>query len=275
MRKWIALVLAGVVLFAGGFGLGYYYAGLNEPVRSVVESDSVTEVYEEFPVSKLTTIRLTLKNENVRVRLSDNQYVRLVYQPSEDGLTFHYYYDQNTLVLTVGEVNESSGIIPGNREMIYLYLPRYSAKDLSVTTDKGFVDIDGVSLGNLTITTTSGDVTITDSNLVSKTSVSSESGSVYFRNTDFREAAFFSKSGSLNVAHILEPSECETIVKGKNLFINGLPEESRTISAVGFRKKFYVETETGVIRLKVPYEPETVPEETPDDIPGGEETTQS
>ena len=62
MRKWIALVLAGVVLFAGGFGLGYYYAGLNEPVRSVVESDSVTEVYEEFPVSKLTTIRLTLKN---------------------------------------------------------------------------------------------------------------------------------------------------------------------------------------------------------------------
>ena len=254
MKKWILAILVCALIFGGGFALGYYYANSNEPVRSVVESNSVTEVYEEFPVSNLQTIRLNLQNENVRVRLSDNQYVRIVYQPSVDGLTFHYYYDHETLVLTVGAVDPAAGIVPDNREMIYLYLPKNSSKDLRITTTEGFVDIDSVSIGELTVQTSSGVVSITDSNLGKKTSITTDNGSVFFHSNKFREIAFFTKSGNINASHDADTATSELILRGPNLLINDRETGELHISQEGQTKKFYAEAENGVIRLRIPYE---------------------
>ena len=197
MKKILIGIIVGAVLIGAGFGIGYYWRKSSEPVNQVIESKQVMEVYEEFPVSTVQRIHLELKNENVKVALSDNKYIRLVYQPSTDGLTFKYSLNDGTLTMNVGEVEVSAGIVPSQREMIYLYLPKNSAIDLKIETGSGFIDIDGVSLNSLEAKTQSGLVSLSNSTLKTTSSLTATSGKIFQHEVTFSDLTITTKSSAI------------------------------------------------------------------------------
>ncbi len=252
MKKIVVGIIVGAVLIGAGFGIGYFWRKSSEPVNKIVESKQAMEVYEEFPVSTVKKIHLQLKNENVKVSLSDNKYIRLVYQPSTDGLTFKYSLNAGTLTMDVGEVEVSSGIVPNQREMIYLYLPKNSAIDLKIETGSGFIDIDSVSLNSLDAKTQTGLVSLSNSNLITASSLDVSSGKIFQHQVTFTDLNITTKSSSI---YLQLPQKLEAMsysLAGTSILLNHQPLEVTSQTITGNILK--IDDPNGTISLTEPAE---------------------
>ncbi len=252
MKKILIGIIVSAVLIGAGFGIGYFWRKSSEPINQIVESKQAMEVYEEFPVSTVQRIHLELKNENVKVSLSDNKYIRLVYQPSTDGLTFKYALNDGTLSMNVGEVEVSSGIVPNQREMIYLYLPKNSAIDLKIETGSGFIDIDKVSLNSLDAKTQSGLVSLSNSSLKTTSSLNVSNGKIFQHQVSFTDLTITTKASSI---YLQLPQKLETMsysLAASNILLNQQTLEVTTQTITGNILK--IDDPNGTISLKEPAE---------------------
>ena len=252
MKKILIGIIVSAVLIGAGFGIGYFWRKSSEPINQIVESKQAMEVYEEFPVSTIQRIHLELKNENVKVSLSDNKYIRLVYQPSTDGLTFKYALNDGTLSMNVGEVEVSSGIVPNQREMIYLYLPKNSAIDLKIETGSGFIDIDKVSLNSLDAKTQSGLVSLSNSSLKTTSSLNVSNGKIFQHQVSFTDLTITTKASSI---YLQLPQKLETMsysLAASNILLNQQTLEVTTQTITGNILK--IDDPNGTISLKEPAE---------------------
>ena len=252
MKKILIGIIVSAVLIGAGFGIGYFWRKSSEPINQIVESKQAMEVYEEFPVSTVQRIHLELKNENVKVSLSDNKYIRLVYQPSTDGLTFKYALNDGTLSMNVGEVEVSSRIVPSQREMIYLYLPKNSAIDLKIETGSGFIDIDKVSLNSLDAKTQSGLVSLSNSSLKTTSSLNVSNGKIFQHQVSFTDLTITTKASSI---YLQLPQKLETMsysLAASNILLNQQTLEVTTQTITGNILK--IDDPNGTISLKEPAE---------------------
>lgn len=217
-KGWILLVIA---IVAAGFGAGFYLGRSSEPKSEIVQMENVMEVYEEFSTSNMRRIHLDLQNENVRVSPSENAYIRIVYRPSTDGLTFQYSRYHDILSIRVGEVESEDRLIPSAREMIYIYLPDGYDGTLEIHTDSGFVNVEGISLGRLEISTNSGSFSVSRCD-IADASLSTQQGTMYVRDSAFEKMAIESQTGKLYLRLVRPIGEYAASISGGSLVYNDL-----------------------------------------------------
>ena len=169
----------------------------NPPIEVIDPNKNTVELYEELSLNDVQKIMITTVNVNVKVISSDTNNVRIIYKPFTDEKAFKYELVDGLLTLSINEVKGNKYIIPTDSEMIYLYLPKNNKLDLVFVTGSGFIDIDEVNTSNIEVKSTSGVVSIGDSNVAESLLVSADYGKIAFRNTNFKQLTINAISASV------------------------------------------------------------------------------
>ena len=94
---------------------------------------------------------------------------------------YEYYIENKIMYMNVDEVEKSNSIVPSNREMIYLYLPKDTDVTLHYTSDSGFLDVSKVDLRHLLVNTKSGIVSLSKVDVDLDIDVTTVSGKVILK----------------------------------------------------------------------------------------------
>ena len=180
MKKIHVFILV-VICVMIGFSSGYLFRDTTTPKPEVIEQSSSFEVYEEFASNHILEIYVNTVNVNLLVLPSNNRNIRMIYRPSVEPSNYEYYIENKIMYMNVDEVEKSNSIVPSNREMIYLYLPKDTDVTLHYTSDSGFLDVSEVDLRHLLVDTKSGIVSLSKVDVALDIDVTTVSGKVILK----------------------------------------------------------------------------------------------
>ena len=183
MKKGLNILV--VICIVIGFSSGYLFRDTATPKPEVIEQSASFEVYEEFASNHILEIYVNTVNVNLLVLPSNNRNIRMIYRPSVEPSNYEYYIENKIMYMNVDEVEKSNSIVPSNREMIYLYLPKDTDVTLHYTSDSGFLDVSEVDLRHLLVDTKSGIVSLSNVDVALDIDVTTVSGKVILKDLLF------------------------------------------------------------------------------------------
>ena len=196
----LLVIFMAVVIAVAWFLYGTFYAQKEEISRSYIES------YQELEPSDVRSITIDTVNHKVIIRPSNDEKVRLsYYQRPENSNSLTN--DSGVITLKIIEKAEDMDNLfyRSKRQIdtVTVYVPEDSAINITVRSSYGPVNVDEVQLGNLVLSSSTGNFTVSkltskelnmsstagfshiEDSVCGKITVSSNSGEIIISNSDF------------------------------------------------------------------------------------------
>ncbi len=251
MKKIHVFILV-VICVMIGFSSGYLFRDTTTPKPEVIEQSSSFEVYEEFASNHILEIYVNTVNVNLKVLPSNNRNIRMIYRPSVEPSNYEYYIENKIMYMNVDEVEKSNSIVPSNREMIYLYLPKDTDVTLHYTSDSGFLDVSEVDLRHLLVNTKSGIVSLSKVDVALDIDVTTVSGKVILKELLFSNLVVNTNTALVSCTLPVLENEYEvhfTTSEG-NVLVNEVEYKEYVKECEG-NHKIEIVTRSGDIRVKM------------------------